>query len=153
MSGIKDIGESTAEAALSDQVRKYIGCCDEKQDEISKAKHGGLTQKCIQVVAEHFNSRPVLSTEVSPALLKSIVSSLPESTDLTTAALHVHYESYWQQACVEKFGIAQSDLCEHGLSWKRVFLEKHLQHLIENSPRNESHLEDFIEMVRPTRPT
>ena len=160
-------GETTDASSLSDQVKRYKPRVFEREppkadappaaadpnapkSAMSKitmktlqAQHNpareSLSQKCIKVVVDNFARFPV-HENVPARDMRSITAALPVTLDPNVAATHVFDEAYWKRCCVERFGWQSCQLAEHGLTWKQLFFELHLQQRLEEF---EPQYEDF----------
>ena len=92
-----------------------------------------LTMKCIKVIVANFAHAP-LHSGVPAAHMREITSRLPSTLDPGVAAVHVFDESYWKRACLEGLPKAACSIVEHGLTWKQLFFERHLQARLETLP-------------------
>lgn len=134
---MSSIGESTACSSLSEQVSILLN-----NNEISNhndVPDMSLTNQCISVIAQNYSKRPIRLNMVQSDLSKKIVAKISTHADLSISVHFIHDENYWKKICIEKFGIAQCNIGEHGLTWKRLFIEKHLQDLLEsyNNPEKD----------------
>ena len=87
-------------------------------------------------------------------LTGAVMAELPlDELDLSVGAEHLHCENYWKRRCMRRFGGATGagcDISEHGLSWKRLFFERHLWRMLEDyRPLDgEGSAESLLEKVR-----
>ena len=161
-------GETTDASSLSDQVKRYKPRVFEREPPKADAPAAGpadpdapksamskltmktlqaqhnparesLSQKCIKVVVDHFARFPV-HENVPARDMRAITAALPVTLDPNVAATHVFDEAYWKRCCVERFGWQSCQLAEHGLTWKQLFFELHLQQRLEEF---EPQYEDF----------
>lgn len=115
-----------------------------------------LSLKSIEVIADNFPHHPILldnhissnSTVLSPKVIQMIVSSLSsggkgKSNDSPIPSLainhpeiaifYINHEGFWKQLCARQFGsLSGCSIGEAGLSWKRFWLERRLQTLLES---------------------
>lgn len=64
-----------------------------------------------------------------PEFLDRVISLLPTTAPVTVAAPLIDDESFWQRCSLTRWRGCQPT--EHGGSWKRLYLEKHLTETIE----------------------
>lgn len=85
-----------------------------------------LIVKCI---AENYDIYPALD-RIPPEYVDNVVVLLdPAQIEFTAAAKYITTEKFWKRFSQERWPICQID--KHGLSWKRLFIERHLQALLE----------------------
>jgi len=146
------IGSTTDESSLSDQVQRYairkFQCRRAKNDSIQGQKifkyscESGstlgrtvaqecLSNKCINVVVKNFERLPV-HENIPARCMREISNTLSIDLDANTAAEFVFDESYWKRRCLQKYPHCKSKISEHGLMWKQLFFETHIQqvHLV-----------------------
>lgn len=138
------VGRSTGESSLSDQLIKYpkreIIKADDKKIRLTQAAlqrppnpaHEKLITKCIRVVVENFDNRPVRDV-IPPPLMAEITKSLPTKLSPIIGAMYIYNESYWKRCCVDKYGWHNCHLEDHNLLWKQLYFEKLLQEVLENA--------------------
>ena len=138
------VGEHTGVASLSDQVKRFKPREFEeieskpkinrgKKADIPNPSHESLSSKCIKTIAENFEKVPAAGEKLEPKYMKEITSLLSLDIDPTISAQYVFDENYWKRACIDKFGWHNCNIEEHGLSWKQLYLERHVQvNRIEN---------------------
>jgi len=59
--------------------------------------------------------------------MREISNRLSIDLDANTAAEFVFDESYWKRRCLQKYPQCNSKISEHGLMWKQLFFETHIQ--------------------------
>jgi hypothetical protein len=65
--------------------------------------------------------------------LDNVVELLdPSKIKFTTAITYITTEKFWARLCLEKWAVR--DLSQHGNSCKRMYAERHLWHMIGQSP-------------------
>jgi hypothetical protein len=52
----------------------------------------------------------------------------PSKIRFTTACTYITSETFWKRLCKEKWAI--TEVAAHGQSWKRMYVERHIAHLI-----------------------
>jgi hypothetical protein len=141
------VGRNTKESSLSDQLRRFkpreleenVVASERKKDILLVPKsnrpvnpaHESLMQKCIQVVVDNFEQRPVKEI-IPPAQMAEITKQLPVGLSPIIGAKFVYNENYWKRCCVEKYGWQNCHLHEHGLLWKQMYFEKLLTEKLED---------------------
>ena len=94
-----------------------------------------LQSRCIGVICDTFEDRARRGDgleSVPSHLLPAVTARLPLDLDLELTAPHVHDENYWKRACLAREGWGSSQIAEHGLTWKQLFFEQHLQEALED---------------------
>lgn len=127
---------------------------DVKKDEVSLNRLPRLDELCANGLAETFNDMHVLDA-VPKRYESEICDQINYSdADIPTCAKKVESELFWERLARERW--AELNLKHHGMSWKRLYLEKHCSELLEKyfpSPPpdegNWSFLVDTILAVRP----
>lgn len=68
--------------------------------------------------------------------MREITSRLMGDLDLKIASEFVFDENYWKQRC-QQFPSRNYQINEHGLTWKQLFFETHLQQCLEEHDSHE----------------
>ncbi|CEG46810.1 FOG: Leucine rich repeat [Plasmopara halstedii] len=130
------VGTTTDVSALSDQVTKYRARVVQSAD--YDHKHVGsippipsLLLMCLKIVSDCFNRHPK-AENVPREFLPEVMARLPLDLDVCLTAPNVTDENYWKRCCLSKKQWKNIQITHHGLTWKQLFLEKHLQDLLEN---------------------
>ncbi len=105
-----------------------------------------LSQRSLEVVIANYNELVVADTKdngqnkkIPPQLMVDILDVLPcDKLDLCIGAQYVHNEGFWKRAALQKFGSGKCVLESHGLSWKRLYYEMYLNHLLSKGDGLES---------------
>jgi hypothetical protein len=150
------VGRNTGESSLGDQLRVYQPrklVAEEKkrstQAQLNRPPnpaHEKLITKCIRVVVENFDSRPVREV-IPPPLMAEIVKSLPSGLRPIIGAKYIFNESYWKRCCVEKYGWHNCNLAEHNLLWKQLYFEKLMQEKLEDFDPLTDNIEYLYELI------
>lgn len=150
------VGRSTGESSLSDQLKIYQpkNIKAEVKKRITQASlsrppnpaHEKLVDKCIRVVVENFNERPVREV-IPPPLMSEITKNLATNLSPIIGAKYIFNEGYWKRCCVDKYGWHNCNLSEHNLLWKQLFFEKLLQEKLEDFDAVADNVEDLYEFV------
>lgn len=151
------VGATTSVSALSDQVKKYrarivsnhhAGDSDSKSPG-SRSQHSpipSLLLMCLKVISERFQVDPKIQ-QVPRKFIPEIMDRLPLDLDVTISAPHVTDENYWKRCCMSQPAWKNMQISDHGLTWKQLYLEKHLQERLENfdsATDDPDHLIDVI---------
>lgn len=150
------VGRSTGESSLADQLRVYQPrkLTVEEKKRVTQAQlnrppnpaHEKLISKCIRVVVENFDTRPVREV-IPPPLMAEITKSLQTNLRPIIGAKYIYNESYWKRCCVDKYGWHNCNLAEHNLLWKQLYFEKLIQEKLEDyDPVTES-IESLYELI------
>eukprot|EP00607_Mallomonas_marina_P001219 CAMPEP_0182431364 /NCGR_PEP_ID=MMETSP1167-20130531/48595_1 /TAXON_ID=2988 /ORGANISM="Mallomonas Sp, Strain CCMP3275" /LENGTH=429 /DNA_ID=CAMNT_0024617625 /DNA_START=94 /DNA_END=1380 /DNA_ORIENTATION=+ len=148
------VGRTTGESSLSDQLHKYKSRQlreEAKKTEKEKLRAANparesLSSKCIRVIVENFNTRPVKEA-IPPPQMALITKQLSTNIDPAVGAKYVHDENFWKRCCVEKFGWHNCHLVEHGLLWKQMFFEKFIQERLEDFDPSTENVNDLYEQL------
>lgn len=150
------VGRSTGESSLTDQLRIYQSRVLHHEDKARATQaalsrppnpaHEKLITKCIRVVVENFDERPVREV-IPPPLMAEITKSLPSHLSPIIGAKYIYNESYWKRCCVDKFGWHNCQLDEHNLLWKQVYFEKLLQERLEDFDAVTEHEDSLYEFI------
>lgn len=87
-----------------------------------------LSELCLQHIVRNFQERPLVET-LLPKHRAKVLSRLSTALPLPVTANLIAHEDYWQRCCTERWPTC--DVSRYGSSWKRLFLERHLENLIE----------------------
>jgi len=83
-----------------------------------------------RALAAEYHHYPALD-EIPPEYLDNVIAMLdPSKIDFAVACQHIRTEKFWKRLAVERWPIV--DPKQHGNSWKRLFVERHLSELIES---------------------
>ncbi|KAK1945628.1 Dynein regulatory complex subunit 5 [Phytophthora citrophthora] len=132
------VGATTDVCALSDQVKKYRARVVQNVHEAdSDGKAAGsssvipsLLLMCLKIISDRFCLQPK-AQNVPRQFLPEVMARLPLDLDACVTAPNVTDENYWKRRCLSKTQWKNSRISDHGLTWKQLFLEKHLQDLLE----------------------
>ncbi|KAM8846544.1 dynein regulatory complex subunit 5 [Synchiropus picturatus] len=88
-----------------------------------------LSTLCLQSIVTNFERNPVL--EDLPVNQRTFVlDQLSPALPLRVTANYIADGVYWKRCCQLRWGVC--DLAAYGHSWKRMYMEKHLEHMIEH---------------------
>ncbi|GMH56970.1 hypothetical protein TL16_g02262 [Triparma laevis f. inornata] len=132
------VGSTTSEPSLTDQVKRFKPRKFKEKRETLLSKdpsqnnpsHEKLSLKCIKVIVSNFDKNPSHSG-IPASHVREITSRLPINLDPKKSAVYVHDESYWKRACLQSLSPSECQIVEHGLTWKQLFFENHLQKRLE----------------------
>jgi hypothetical protein len=83
----------------------------------------------LKQIAENYDIYPVFD-RIPQEYLDSVINLLdPSKIDFAVAAKYIANEKFWRRLAQERWIICQ--VKEHGNSWKRLFVERHIQGLLE----------------------
>ncbi|RLN76871.1 hypothetical protein BBJ28_00001624 [Nothophytophthora sp. Chile5] len=140
------VGATTDVCALSDQVKKYRArVVQDAHAGDSDAKHAAsrsghqpasaalpsLLLMCLKVISDRFRFEPK-AQNVPRQFLPEVMARLPLDLDVVVTAPYVADENYWKRCCLSKTQWKNIKITDHCLTWKQLFLEKHLQGLLED---------------------
>jgi len=103
---------------------------DEKVDNaLLTANVPRLDDLVVKCLAENYDIYPALD-RITPEYLDHVVALLdPSQIEFTIAAKYIATEKFWRRLAQERWPICEP--ANHGLSWKRLYIERHLQSLFE----------------------
>jgi hypothetical protein len=150
------VGRSTGESSLSDQLRVYQPrklTVEEKKratqaslNRLPNPAHEKLITKCIRVVVENFDHRPVREV-IPPPLMSEITKALPTHLQPIIGAKYIYNESYWKRCCVDKYGWHNCQLHEHNLLWKQLYFEKLISEKLEDFDPVTDNIDYLYELI------
>ncbi|KAM4689857.1 dynein regulatory complex subunit 5 [Rhinophrynus dorsalis] len=88
-----------------------------------------LTGLCLEHIIKNFQNYPILE-KLLPKHQVKVLNQISTSLPLKVTAKLIDYEDYWRRCCAERWPVC--DISHYGGSWKRMFLERHLEYLIEH---------------------
>jgi hypothetical protein len=105
---------------------------EEEEEEVNQlltAVVPRLDDLIVKCLAENYDAYPALD-RIPPEYLDNVVALLdPSQIDFSVAAKYINAEKFWKRLSQERWPICQPGL--HGMSWKRMYIERHLQALFE----------------------
>ncbi|KAG7396113.1 T-complex-associated testis-expressed protein 1 [Phytophthora boehmeriae] len=150
------VGATTDVCALSDQVKKYRArvVLDAHQPDhgatktaVSSTAIPSLLLMCLKIISDRFRLQPK-AQNVPRQFLPEVMARLPLNLDVCVTAPCVTDENYWKRCCLSKTQWKNIQITDHGLTWKQLFLEKHLKDLLEDfdsSTGDHDHLMAVVE--------
>ncbi|XP_068433181.1 dynein regulatory complex subunit 5 [Clinocottus analis] len=103
-----------------------------------------LSNLCLQTIVRNFEEKPIFE-ELSPIHKNFVHERLSTSLPLHKTANLISDGVYWKRCCEQRWDIC--DLNQYGHSWKRMFLERHLEDIIEFFIPDVTELKTILEMV------
>mmetsp|Transcript_11911 Transcript_11911/g.22708 ORF Transcript_11911/g.22708 Transcript_11911/m.22708 type:complete len:475 (+) Transcript_11911:23-1447(+) len=102
---------------------------EEDLDQIVTAVVPRLDDLVVKCLAENYDVYPALD-RIPPEYLDNVVALLdPSQIVFTVATKFIESEKFWKRLCQERWPICE--LANHGMSWKRMYVERHLWSLFE----------------------
>ena len=145
------VGSTTDEPSLTDQIKRYKPRKFKSPPPSilnkSKPDSEALSLKCIKVIVENFLERPAHSG-IPANHMREITSRLPIDLDPAIMAVYVHDENYFKRACLQSLGRSKCQIIQHGLTWKQLFFEFHLQDRLENFDSEAESFDDLLEEIK-----
>jgi len=89
-----------------------------------------LDDLAIKALAENYHIYPALD-RIPPEYVDNVVALLDPSTiDFTSAVKFITTDKFWKRFCHERWAVC--DLSKHRMSYKTLYIERHLQELLEH---------------------
>ena len=109
----------------------------------------------IEVVASNFHRYPSLPGLRVQYIIDRIIDLVNESLEIKYTAPNIEHESYWQKACIKRWGVVVT-INNHGWSWKQTYLEKNMQELVsklteEDVPRIIKAYESSVKALKDSK--
>ncbi|KAG9344666.1 hypothetical protein JZ751_010352 [Albula glossodonta] len=127
-------------ASDSRKMRRIIA----EDPEWSLATVPSLTNLCLIHIVKNFEYNPILH-QLLPAHKAYVQARLSTSLPLHVTANLITDEGYWRRCCEQRWPL--NDISAYGDSWKRMFFERHLEHLIELFIPDVTNPESVLEAV------
>ncbi|NWW61914.1 DRC5 protein, partial [Ifrita kowaldi] len=103
-----------------------------------------LTELCIQHIVHNFEKNPILNY-LLPEHQRKVVDRLSTNLPLTVTANIVSHEDYWKRCCIERWQVC--DISSYGDSWKRMFFERHLEHILKFFTPSTTDPKEVLELI------
>ncbi|KAF0023688.1 hypothetical protein F2P81_024318 [Scophthalmus maximus] len=103
-----------------------------------------LSDLCLQSIVGHFEGNPIFE-QLTPVQKDFIQESLSPSLPLSVTANLIGDGVYWRRCCEQRWDLC--DVSNYGHSWKRMFLERRLQGIIELFMPDVTDPKTVLEMV------
>ena len=109
-----------------------------------------LDDICVSFISSNFNSYPILDS-IPDQYICNVVNLIDLSKLLINkASQHVECSKLWERMACERWENCRVDL--HGNSWKRLYLEQHIEELLESyypsSPDSDINLNRLLECIK-----
>jgi len=102
---------------------------DDVESALMTANVPRLDDLVVKHLAENYDIYPALD-RIPPEYLDNVVALLdPSQIEFVVAAKYISTEKFWRRLSQERWPICQP--ANHGLSWKRLYIERHLTSLFE----------------------
>ncbi|XP_022085949.1 T-complex-associated testis-expressed protein 1-like [Acanthaster planci] len=88
-----------------------------------------LTELCVSHVVNKFAEHPKLD-ELLPKYKAKVLEKISTDLPLNVVAHLVSDEGYWERRCKSRWQVC--DVSKFDGSWKRMFFERHLEHIVEH---------------------
>uniref|UniRef100_K3WV20 Uncharacterized protein n=1 Tax=Globisporangium ultimum (strain ATCC 200006 / CBS 805.95 / DAOM BR144) TaxID=431595 RepID=K3WV20_GLOUD len=151
------VGSTTAVCALSDQVKKYrsrvVGGHHAGESDAKRSSNNGghpipsLLLMCLKVISDRFRLESKVHS-VPRKFLPDVMARLPLDLNVCVSAPNVSDENYWKRCCMSKLAWKNLQIEDHGLTWKQLFLEKHLQDLLEDFDATTDDPDHLVDVVK-----
>ncbi|XP_068610214.1 dynein regulatory complex subunit 5 [Brachionichthys hirsutus] len=89
----------------------------------------GLSSLCLQRIVQSFEEKPIYEA-LTPPQRDAVEERLSPSLPLRLTAKLIGDGAYWKRCCERRWTLC--DVSLYGRSWKRMFLERHLENVIEH---------------------
>lgn len=111
-----------------------------------------LDDLIIKALAENYEVYPAFD-RIPPEYLDHVIALLdPSKIEFANAAKFIRTEKFWKRLCRERWPINQ--LQAHGLSYKRMYVERHLESLLEgfHPSRSSDNMDRLMREVEASKP-
>ena len=143
---IQTIKLSTPRPCVSNHVAQLLN--SQLLNTPDDTQESSLLCQSIHVAALTFHKRPFYLNKLPPQIARKISLLLSMSLDMCIAVRYVHDETYWKKFYDKKYGSVYHQIEQGGLTWKRLFLERHLQDLLESFDPEIDDVNDLVKVVR-----
>ncbi|XP_031717670.1 dynein regulatory complex subunit 5 isoform X1 [Anarrhichthys ocellatus] len=103
-----------------------------------------LSNLCLKSIVRNIEEKPIFE-ELSPIHKDFVQETLSTSLPLHVTANLISDGVYWKRCCEQRWDIC--DLAHYGHSWKRMFLERHMENIIELFIPDVTEPKTVLEMV------
>ncbi|XP_056150114.1 dynein regulatory complex subunit 5 [Lampris incognitus] len=87
-----------------------------------------LSKLCLETIVRNFEEHPIVE-KLPPGQRDYVLERLSPLLPLHVTASLISDERYWKRCCKQRWD--PCDTSQYGHSWKRMFLERHLENIIE----------------------
>lgn len=108
-----------------------------------------LVSLCVMAIAKNFEACPIINELVLCADRDFLLEILPTDLPLSLVVPIIEDEIYWMRRYTNKYGV-MAQHCHVGWTWKCIFLENHIQELIETAQpeyNDEENLEEITNLT------
>ena len=109
-----------------------------------------LAARCIQTLARFFSVKPERTAGLKGGDRAKFLNLLSTNEPILLTAEKISDELYWKRCCIDH--LISYDNSKHGGSYKRLFLEKHLQSCIEAFVPQQTDLFDIKDLLGVMEP-
>ncbi|GLD95211.1 hypothetical protein PINS_up003853 [Pythium insidiosum] len=147
------VGSHTAVNALSDQVKRYRarhvggGPASDDKSGASSSVIPSLVVMCLKLISDRYRQDPKVYN-VPTKFLPEVMARLPLDMDVCVSAPNITDENYWKRCCKHNSAWKNLQIQDHGLTWKQMYLEKHLQDLLEGFDANADDIDRLVDIVK-----
>ncbi|XP_021145129.2 dynein regulatory complex subunit 5 isoform X1 [Columba livia] len=103
-----------------------------------------LTDLCLQHIIHNFGKNPVLN-HLLPEHQRKVLDRLSTDVPLAVTANLIRDEDYWKRCCTERWQVC--DISNYGGSWKRMFMERHLENVVKRFIPNSTDPNQVLELI------
>ncbi|KAM9018971.1 dynein regulatory complex subunit 5 isoform 1-T4 [Ara ararauna] len=103
-----------------------------------------LTELCLQHIVHNFEKNPILD-RLLPEHQRKVLDRLPTGLPLAITANLISDEDYWKRCCTKCWQVC--DISNYGGSWKRMFLERHLENILKRFIPNTTDPNQVLELI------
>ncbi|XP_043189027.1 dynein regulatory complex subunit 5-like [Amphibalanus amphitrite] len=108
-----------------------------------------LRMKCLQVLANNFAENPIID-ELNDKDREVVLEMLPTTLPLAVQAKYIPEEAYWMRCC--KAAGEVIDIKKYENSWRRAFIERHVQKCIQRFHPSTDDLDELMEQLKICQP-
>ncbi|XP_063217361.1 dynein regulatory complex subunit 5 [Bacillus rossius redtenbacheri] len=109
-----------------------------------------LSDLCVKEIAKNFQFMPILD-KIPKNYVEPLLELLETDLPLTLTVPLLEESIFWKRACEERWS-TMNYVADYGSSWKRIYLERHLQEFLENLDPDEYSEDQMMSVVRLCAP-
>lgn len=124
--------------SLSDQIANAVAAGEQALNTTQSISVPRLDDLILKTLADHYATYPAFD-RIPPEYLPNLIPLLDLSRiSFPVAARHITTELFWQYYCAYRRGVMNTtrwqicQLSQHGQSWKRCYIEKYFEDLLES---------------------
>ena len=125
-------------------------CAEDPDWDTSDNCPPSLSARCIQTLARFFSVKPERTAGLKGGDRAKFLNLLSTNEPILLTAEKISDELYWKRCCIDH--LISYDNSKHGGSYKRLFLEKHLQSCIEAFVPQQTDLFDIKDLLGVMEP-